>query len=144
MKARVLLCLAARQVCMCFGNFSSLLSNGGTIRHSYIPADRLTTVSVLLLLRPSSAKVVLPLEPCPAHMVQLRLSKLVIFPTTTSCIFHHTSGGVWITIIIGPYQWRPRVAIDTHLNIRILSSGQSGCSEPRWPSTYSLQPEGRT
>src|SRR5271163_2557495 len=97
---RVLLCLAARQVCMCFGNYSSLLSNGGTIKHSYIPADRLTTVPVLLPLRPYSAKVVLPLEPCLGHTVQLRLSKLVIFPTTASCIFHHTSGGVWITIII--------------------------------------------
>src|SRR5271154_5108690 len=59
-----------------FGNFSSLLSNGATIRHSYMPADRLATVPVLLPLRSWSAKVVLPLEPCPAHTVQLRLSKL--------------------------------------------------------------------
>src|SRR5271170_3607733 len=59
-----------------FGNFSSMLSNGGTIRHSYMPADRLTTVPVLLPLRLWSAKVVLPLEPCPAYTVYLRLSKL--------------------------------------------------------------------
>src|SRR5271154_5914076 len=75
-----------------FGNFSSLLSNGGTIRHSYMPADRLTTVPVLLPLRPCSAKAVLSIEP---HTVQLRLSKLAISPTTASCTFHHTSGGVW-------------------------------------------------
>src|SRR5271168_2589560 len=34
-----------------------------------MPADRLTTVPVLLTLRSSLAKVVLPLEPCPAHTV---------------------------------------------------------------------------
>jgi len=56
-----------------FGNLTLLLSDGGTIRHSYMPADWLTMVLVLLAIRPCSAKVVLP---CPAYTVQLRLSKL--------------------------------------------------------------------
>jgi len=72
-----MLSLAARQVCMCLEPYFLLfLSNGGAIRHSYMPADQLTTVLVLLPLRPCSAKVLLSLEPCPAYTVQLRLSKL--------------------------------------------------------------------
>ena len=60
-----------------------------------MPADQLTTVPVLLPLRPCSAGMVLPLkvvlllEPCPACTVQLRLFKLANWN------FHHTSGGVW-------------------------------------------------
>src|SRR5271154_3567202 len=83
MKARVLLCLAARQVCMCLETFL----------HCYL-TEELSDIHIC-------QQIGLPrfqcccLEPCPAHTVQLRLSELIIFPTTASCIFHHTSGGVW-------------------------------------------------